>query len=75
MPRLAPKWAAFAICGYECAAIATGRAPTVTALCGRYRWLGPAVLASLAVHLYMPPRPQVIVVPVAGDCLLCPEPS
>lgn len=68
------KWVAFTICGYEVCAIATGRTPTVTALCERYRWLGPAVLASLALHLYLPPRPQVIIVPSAGDCLLRPDP-
>jgi hypothetical protein len=62
------KWGVVAACGYEIAAIATGRTPTITMLCGRHRWLAPAVLAILAVHLYRQPR-------IPGrDCLLCPEP-
>ena len=49
------KWGVVAACSYEVAAITTGRAPTITMLCGRYRWLAPAVLAVLAVHLYRQP--------------------
>jgi hypothetical protein len=44
-----------AACGYEITAITTGRAPTITTLCGRHRWLAPAVLTILAVHLYRQP--------------------
>lgn len=65
-----PKWAAAGLCGYEVFTITTGRAPTITALCGRYRALGPALILALAVHLYRQPsvpRP-------AGDCPLCPVP-
>lgn len=51
------KWAAAAICGYEVAAIATGRLPTVTRLCQRHRVLAPALLTALAVHLYWHPVP------------------
>lgn len=70
------KWGVVVACAYEVGAITTGKAPTITVLCGRHRWLGPAVLGALALHLYRKPRPQVIVVPVTGDgCLLCPEPS
>lgn len=50
------KWAAAGLCSYEVAAIATGRAPTLTELSGRYRWLGPALVAALAVHLARQPR-------------------
>lgn len=55
-----------ALCGYECAAVATGRAPTITTLCERHKALAPALVLALAVHLAMVPRPQVIVVPVAA---------
>ena len=55
-------------CGFEIAAITTGRIPTITALCARHRWLGPAVLLTLAVHLYRVPK----VLADDGDCPLCP---
>ena len=58
-----------ALCGYECLSVATGRTPTLSALCERYRALGPALVLGLAIHLAWQPRPQV-----AGDCLMCPEP-
>lgn len=45
------KWAAAGLCGYEVAAITTGRMPTLTALSARHRWLGPVLVAALAVHL------------------------
>jgi hypothetical protein len=57
------------LCAYELGALATGRYPTLTALSGRYRPLGPVLVIALAVHLYRTPRasrPEV--------CLLCPEP-
>lgn len=50
------KWGVAAVCIYEAASIAVGKTPTITMLCGRYRWLAPAVLATLAVHLYRQPR-------------------
>jgi hypothetical protein len=68
------KWAAFAICGYEAVAISTGRTPTVTALCGRYRPLAPALILALAVHLARPDQPLPRPVASGDDCLLCPEP-
>ena len=49
------KWGVVAACGYEITAITTGKAPTITMLCGRHRWLAPAVLTILAVHLYRQP--------------------
>lgn len=47
-----------ALCGYECAAIASGRAPTITTLCTRHRWLAPVVITALAVHLAWNPPQQ-----------------
>ena len=49
------KWGVDVACSYEIAAITTGKAPTITMLCGRHRWLGPAVLTVLAAHLYRQP--------------------
>ncbi len=49
------KWGVAAACGYEIAAITTGKTPTITMLCARHRWLAPAVLTILAVHLYRTP--------------------
>lgn len=49
------KWAAAGLCGYELAAIVTGRVPTLTRLSARYRWLGPVLIAALAVHLARQP--------------------
>lgn len=49
------KWGVALACGYEVAAITTGRVPTITILCGRHRMLAPAVLAVLALHLYRQP--------------------
>jgi hypothetical protein len=37
------------------ASIIGGKTPTITMLCARHRWLAPAVLAVLAVHLYGQP--------------------
>lgn len=50
------KWAAAFLCAYEVTAITTGRTPTLTALSGRYRWLGPVLVGGLAVHLWRQPR-------------------
>jgi hypothetical protein len=63
------KWGVAAVCVYEAASIATGKTPTVTMLCARRRWLAPAVLAVLAVHLYRKP-PIVTPSPdIPGDLL------
>jgi hypothetical protein len=49
------KWGVAAACTFEVVAITTGKVPTISMLCGRHRWLGPAVLGVLAVHLYRQP--------------------
>lgn len=49
------RWATALLCSYEVAAIATGRVPTLTQVCGRRRWLGPVLVGALAVHLYRQP--------------------
>lgn len=49
------KWAAAALCGYEVAAITSGRVPILTRLSRRHPWLGPALVVALAVHLYQQP--------------------
>ena len=64
------KWGVAAACAFEVFSIATGKTPTISELSGRYPWLGPAVVLALAVHLAGQPR--VVVVPVAGDCPMCP---
>jgi hypothetical protein len=48
------KVATAGVCAYEAVTIALDddRAPTVSKLCGRHRWLAPFILTSLAVHLY-----------------------
>lgn len=46
------KWGVVLACGYEIAAITTGRVPTFTQMSARHRWLAPAVLTVLAIHLY-----------------------
>ncbi len=46
--------AAAFVFGYEAAAIASGgRVPTITSLCLHHRWLGAAVVLSLAAHLIL----------------------
>lgn len=40
------------VCSYEIVAMATGRAPTVSALCRRYRVVEAMLLAALLVHLH-----------------------
>jgi hypothetical protein len=69
--KAAPKWMAASICGYEVLAIASGRVPTVTALCGRFRWLGPTLVVALTVHLYRA-GPPAVKRAVTDDCFLCP---
>lgn len=49
------KAVAGALCAFELGALATGRYPTLSQLSARHRWLGPALVASLAVHLYRTP--------------------
>lgn len=67
------KWIAAGLCSFEVYAITTGRAPTLTQLSAQHRWVGPALVGALAVHLWRTPR--MVVRPVAdGDCALCPEP-
>jgi hypothetical protein len=51
------KWAFAAVCGYETAAVCSGRLPTITALCQRRRVLAAAVVAALAVHLWLADQP------------------
>lgn len=58
MIRSAQKWVAAAACLYEVGAIATGRAPTLTALSTRYPWLAPGLILALAIHLAAPSRPE-----------------
>ena len=48
----ASKGAVLFLCAYEAAAILTGRVPTVSSLCRRYRWAEAGLLAVLAVHLH-----------------------
>jgi hypothetical protein len=55
-PPTLMKWAVAATCGYEVAAIATGRIPTLTMLADRHRWIAPILVAALAVHLLLPSR-------------------
>lgn len=56
-----------AVCGYEAAVIAGRRDKlTISALCRRYRWLGPVILSGLTLHFYVPPKPRVVIVNVKG---------
>ena len=70
MERLATaarRGVVLSLCGYECISVATGRAPTITTLAGRHRWLAPALVVALAVHLAMAPGPRR-----AAECPMCP---
>lgn len=49
------RWTVAAVCAYEVAAIATDRAPTVSQLCYRRRWLTPVILGGLGLHLVIKP--------------------
>lgn len=43
------------VTGFETVAIfSKGRIPTISMLCGRHKFLGPAILGALAIHLYCP---------------------
>ena len=44
------KYATAGLCLYEAGAILTGKAPTVTALQRRKRWLGAALVTALSAH-------------------------
>jgi hypothetical protein len=59
MLRSFPKLAAASLCAYEVGAITTGKVPTITNLCGRHRWLAPALVVALAVHLARAEQPAV----------------
>lgn len=53
--RPAFKVAVFAVCGYECVALASnGQVPTLSDLSSRpkLRWIAPVLISGLAVHLY-----------------------
>lgn len=43
-----------ALCGYEIAAILTGRLPTLTAINSRHPALGVVLVGALAVHFWIP---------------------
>ena len=46
------KAIAFALCAYECGALATGSYPTLSMLSVRHRWLAPVLVTALAIHLH-----------------------
>ena len=50
------RLATAAVCGYECAAIVLDReqVPTFSRIAGTHRWLAPALLIALAIHLWWP---------------------
>lgn len=43
-----------ALCAYECAAITTGRVPTITTLNRRHPVIGVALVGALALHFWTP---------------------
>jgi len=49
------KWGLAACCVYEAASIAAGKTPTFTELSRKHKWLAPAILLTLAVHLLRQP--------------------
>jgi len=51
-PQQAEKSAVLALCAYEAAAILTGKAPTISALCRRRREVEAVLLALLILHLH-----------------------
>jgi hypothetical protein len=55
---LAARIALAAACCYEAAALAGAPVPTLTVICSRHRWLVPAVLVALALHLLRTPPPE-----------------
>lgn len=63
------KWVAAGLCGFEVAAICTGKVPTLTALSAKHRWLGPVLVGALAIHLWHSPR-----IKAELNCSLCLDP-
>lgn len=61
----------FAICGYECVALASlGRVPTLSELSNRanLRWIGPVLVGGLATHIWRYGRVRpVIIEEICGD--------
>ena len=53
----AVRWLFALVCAYECVAVATGRAPTVSTLCRKRRWVEAGLLAFLLLHLHAAARP------------------
>lgn len=49
------------LCGYEVAAIASGRMPTITALNHRWPVVGIVLVGALALHFCTPPETTVTV--------------
>lgn len=72
--RDAERVIGLALIGYELAALATGRVPTLTELARAHRrWAVPAVTALLAAHLWLYPDHQGLPDPggicgSGGDC-------
>jgi hypothetical protein len=50
------KYALAVACAYEAGSILSGKTPTFTQLSARHRWLAPAIIAVLTVHLYRAQR-------------------
>jgi hypothetical protein len=46
------KWLTFTLCAYECAAIATGKVPTISRISKNRKWVGVTITGSLAVHFW-----------------------
>ena len=55
------RWVCLLLCQWEVFAILKDdeKYPTLSRLSGRHRWIAPALLASLAVHLYWPGEEKV----------------
>ena len=49
------RWGVFAACLYEAVALASRRCPTFSAMAAKRKWLAPAILIALAIHLYRHP--------------------
>ena len=43
------------VCLYEAYSIVTARTPTISRKVWDHPWLGPVVIAALALHFYWPP--------------------
>lgn len=61
------KWALACCCIYEAASILGGKTPTFTELSRRYRVLAPAILLTIAIHLYRQERDR------PDGCPFCPD--